>query len=635
MRENYEIRTQSSRTQVVRSLRGGDSTPRVLYYYELTCHCSVYFCLQQIMSYYRGRDGTPLPPQPRLSPQQTLPLFPARNSSRGSHYLGRDGTPLSPPQSGLTTGASAITPQAPEGEAFHRCAGLPCITERGSVASFKHKSVSRPYMRYQGVLPAPATHNDDGALARITASDWRMYSARSGTWISVGENSRHPTLEDVRVGPDCRWVNRRTITEHKGKRRREDYPGDKSFRLPATRLRKESPIPSDELDQSSGPGVGVLPQNAFLLELAKRWRDPPLSFYTTVSAKALAILDHLSHSPTAVVLHQFFPVPSHARAPHGSFVIDDLVAMGEDLINYHDLCAEGNTPLEPVSAVITMLFKSYLMEPWRPGQRIVSLSNIAATDKGMLRCRLDWHGLVQQLGDGFAFGDYDWMYTAEELGKMFPSTSANAAKKRGKLDAKRSAYLEGRGKEPWVASVRTPPGWFSDMHVDMAGLAQAMIHFEGEKLWLFWPATPKNLRWWGLQHPHPWTGHASRIVEALDALEGLEVLHVTEPCAFVLPPFCIHAVIAFQGSSHACVTFAHSTHWDLARGGLEFCKTLIRNPEYPATSVITLVDQVVHETPLWERAMGMDSIAATYLAAWKEDTAQIYDEYRRRGTSSA
>ncbi|KAJ6552036.1 hypothetical protein DFH09DRAFT_1086160 [Mycena vulgaris] len=54
MRENYKIRTQSSRTQVmnqskeesrspqsertqvVRSLRGGDSTLRVLYYYELT-----------------------------------------------------------------------------------------------------------------------------------------------------------------------------------------------------------------------------------------------------------------------------------------------------------------------------------------------------------------------------------------------------------------------------------------------------------------------------------------------------------------------------------------------------------------------------------------------------------------------
>ncbi|KAJ7937564.1 hypothetical protein B0H13DRAFT_2302725 [Mycena leptocephala] len=99
-----------------------------------------------------------------------------------------------------------------------------------------------------------------------------------------------------------------------------------------------------------------------------------------------------------------------------------------------------------LSAVLDMLFKSYLTQP---GHRIVSMSNIAATDKGILRCRLDWPAVVSQLGAEFAFGDYHWQYTSEELGN----------------------YLDRRGKEPWAASVRTPPGWFSDMHTAFAGLA--------------------------------------------------------------------------------------------------------------------------------------------------------------------
>ncbi|KAJ7940132.1 hypothetical protein B0H13DRAFT_2300208 [Mycena leptocephala] len=145
------------------------------------------------------------------------------------------------------------------------------------------------------------------------------------------------------------------------------------------------------------------------------------------------------------------------------------------------------------------------------------------------------------------------------------------------------------------------------MHTDFAGLAQAIVHCDSEKLWLLWPATPKNLDWWGLQHPQPWIGHPSHLVEALDALEGLEVMHVIEPCAFIVPPFCLHAVMAFAGSSHTCVSFAHAAHWPLAREGLEFCKALVRNPAYPASSAVELVEKVMHETPIWQRAMGSES----------------------------
>ncbi|KAJ7859249.1 hypothetical protein B0H13DRAFT_2028719 [Mycena leptocephala] len=230
--------------------------------------------------------------------------------------------------------------------------------------------------------------------------------------------------------------------------------------------------------------------------------------------------------------------------------------MDQDLINYHDLCAQDSTPMDTVSSVLDMLFKSYLVQPWRTGRRIVSMSNIAATDRGMLRCRLDWTAVVGGLGVGYAFGDYHWQYTPEELGKVFPPTPPQAGQRSTKSDRERAQYLERRGKEPWTASVRTPPGWFSDMHVDFAGLAQAIVHCDGEKLWLFWPATAKNLDWWGMQHPQPWIGHPSRLLEALDALEGLEVMHVTDPCTFIVP------LSAFTPSSRSR---ARRTHASLSR----------------------------------------------------------------------
>ncbi|KAK7015452.1 hypothetical protein R3P38DRAFT_3204740 [Favolaschia claudopus] len=279
------------------------------------------------------------------------------------------------------------------------------------------------------------------------------------------------------------------------------------------------------------------------------------------------------------------------------------------------------------SSVLDLLLKSYLTQPWKTGHRVVSMSNIAATDRGMLRCHLDWDAVVGCLGRDFALGDYQWQYTEKELASVFPVSSITPSK----ADRARKQYLERRGQETWAASVRTPPGWFSDMHTDFAGLAQAIVHFEGEKLWLLWPATQKNLHWWGLQHPQPWIGHPSRL---LDALEGLEVMHVSDPCAFIVPPFCIHAVIAFSGSSHTCVSFAHATHWPTARVGLDFCKRLVQNPLDPANSAIELVEKVEHETPLREKAMGKPSEEAAYLAAWKRDTAAIYLRHKKRNIST-
>ncbi|KAJ7021067.1 hypothetical protein C8F04DRAFT_1195895 [Mycena alexandri] len=425
-------------------------------------------------------------------------------------------------------------------------------------------------------IPGPTASDQEGDLALISDGNWQMYSARSGEWIAAQVALLHPTLKEMRLAHDCRWVNRHTVSEHKKRKQKDgsieksisDNPELESSTCPATRRHEESPVPGDMVNQSVVSVVNISPTNVFAVELGQRWRSPPLSYYTMVSEKTVVILDRLAQWPT---------VPSYDVVPAGSLVLADLIAMGDDLINYHKLSAEAETVREPVSAVLDMHLKSTLMEPWRLGKRIVLLLNISATDKGMLKCRLDWNALLEQLGPQFAFADYDWMYAEAELGKLFPFTST---KKGGKVrvDAERTEYLKERGKGPWVASVRTAPGWLSEMHIDFAGLASGIAHIDGEKLWLFWPPTPNNLR--------------------------------------------------------CCVAFAHATHWDFARTGLEFCKTLVHNPDYAASRSIALVDQVVNETPIWRQAMGEESVAATYLAEWKQDTAAIYNDHNGRDISA-
>ncbi|KAJ7856968.1 hypothetical protein B0H14DRAFT_3448171 [Mycena olivaceomarginata] len=243
--------------------------------------------------------------------------------------------------------------------------------------------------------------------------------------------------------------------------------------------------------------------------------------------------------------------------------------MDRPLIHYQELCAQDSTPTDTVSAVLDMLFKSHLMQPWCTGQRIISTSKIVATDKGMLRCRLDWRAIVQQLGAGFAFGDYRWQHTPEELGKIFPPTSP----KSGKSAHERAQYLDRRGKEPWAGS--------GDIHIDFSSVAQAIVHCDGEKLCSGQPP-PKIL---------------------------------------TVPPFCLHAAITFAGSTHTCVAFAHAAHWPVAREGLEFCRRLVRNPMYPASSAVEFVGKLVHEASIWEQAIRPDSVATAYLTGWMADIA--------------
>jgi hypothetical protein len=173
--------------------------------------------------------------------------------------------------------------------------------------------------------------------------------------------------------------------------------------------------------------------------------------------------------------------------------------------------------------------------------------------------------------------------------------------------------LAKHGKELYFSSVWTPSGWFTDTHVDGSGTSQILVHVEGEKLWLVWPVTKKILAWWGINHPSPLHGREPLTSLALDNLEGLQVLHVIQPCTFILPPFAIHSVISFSTSSHTGTYFTHSAHWAQARLGLDFAKTLVRNPAFGDIKASVLIEDVLKQAQFWVKAMGENSDAQSTL----------------------
>jgi hypothetical protein len=93
-----------------------------------------------------------------------------------------------------------------------------------------------------------------------------------------------------------------------------------------------------------------------------------------------------------------------------------------------------------------------------------------------------------------------------------------------------------------------PAGTLTDIHKDYSGSGQFMISVEGRKLWLIWPPTEKNLKWW-IGH-HTRTATATLTLEAIDNMEGLELLLHEGQASFVILPYHFHSVLTFEASAH-------------------------------------------------------------------------------------
>lgn len=100
----------------------------------------------------------------------------------------------------------------------------------------------------------------------------------------------------------------------------------------------------------------------------------------------------------------------------------------------------------------------------------------------------------------------------------------------------------------WFNSALMPPCSFTGIHTDWAGSGIAMAHIEGVKLWMFWPASPKNLSWLRDRFKH--APGPDTTIAAIEVLEGLHVEILQEPSALIIPPFTLHAVLTLKHSFH-------------------------------------------------------------------------------------
>ncbi|KAJ6449130.1 hypothetical protein C8R45DRAFT_947580 [Mycena sanguinolenta] len=342
----------------------------------------------------------------------------------------------------------------------------------------------------------------------------------------------------------------------------------------------------------------TLPDNSWVLDLLKCWNQPPLSYYMPVLGGVTEILLFLLQSTTTLQHLPTKPYKSKGSvSPATTLVLDDLISLKHDLVHLSSTCGPHaffacevhmhgsllpvsgtGAAMESVASVLNNMFKSQLSAPFSGQQPLLSEDELKRV----------------------------FLPSAHEPVPIpLSATKASLITERNKDVAQQMEYLANWGKELSFSSVLTPTGWFTDIHIDGNGMLQIMVHFEGEKLWLVWPPTEKNLIWWGINHPCPPSevGRQPLAISALKNLEGLQLLHVTEPCTFILLPFAIHLVISFSTSTHTGASFVHETHWPLACVGLEFAKTLVS----------ALIEEVVEQERFWLEAMGRRRRDALYL----------------------
>ncbi|KAJ7853963.1 hypothetical protein B0H14DRAFT_3652781 [Mycena olivaceomarginata] len=120
----------------------------------------------------------------------------------------------------------------------------------------------------------------------------------------------------------------------------------------------------------------LLSEHVFLLTLAKRWKEPPLSYYTMVAEKAATLLQRLAEWPTSLAHDPTFAVPNYEEFPTSSFVVEDLLAMDRPLIHYQELGAQDGLVVTPANVLASHI----VLELAKPGVPALAYSKESFAD---------------------------------------------------------------------------------------------------------------------------------------------------------------------------------------------------------------------------------------------------------------
>ena len=233
--------------------------------------------------------------------------------------------------------------------------------------------------------------------------------------------------------------------------------------------------------------------------------------------------------------------------PTISLILEDTRAAAE--FNAVDFITR--LPEEGVSMANFMdsMYSVLSTRPWGPGTRVYGLFDVPATANGIGACEINAHPF---------------------------HTDPSCITENG-----------------WT-TVWTPPGGITHPHMDFYGVAQYMVHFHGEKLWLLWPPTPKNLEWYSRHHRQ--VSSESLTILAIQHLEGLHVHYFDGKSedAFLVYPNYIHAVLSISDSAHCGTRVWRISDFDTAeriiQWGIQWCaNSLVTRQEKIAA--LELIDE--------------------------------------------
>jgi hypothetical protein len=242
------------------------------------------------------------------------------------------------------------------------------------------------------------------------------------------------------------------------------------------------------------------------------------------------IFENLASISSEIPIFPSFPsteVFTGSTKPTMEHIIMDLFSLASPTIDAYDVSADQTVSGMTKAALIASMVTSS-PEKWGPSSHMLAIHSLACHPHGTLLCN-------------------------PQIPIVFKDNTIV------QLDGERPA---------WDSSF-CPPGSLTEIHVDYHGAAVLMVNIHCNKLWLLWPATSRNLKWWEKYHTRAFNG-ASITSDALTHLEGLQVIHATNSKAFILPPYHLHAVFTFEASAHSGIALWGFPWWEESRKGIEW-----------------------------------------------------------------
>ena len=262
-------------------------------------------------------------------------------------------------------------------------------------------------------------------------------------------------------------------------------------------------------------------QNPWIFNEYVRWTSPPLSFVSPTQDVGKQIFTTLANLPRILFSRprtestiQFGMSYEASVRPSLSLCIQDLMdGSSQGLATPINSIFGIQAPHVQARDVLASIMTATDRADWGDGRTLLSALDIRFSTNGLGKCQLDANPY-----------DSDNRYICDRNTK---------------------------GQINW-GGVLTPAGAITHPHIDYHGAAQLMYHIHGRKLWLFWPATTRNIRI--LLERELREGNPIELPEAIHVLEELDVLLLEDTQeAFYLPAGMIHAAISFTTCSHAGV----------------------------------------------------------------------------------